>query len=212
MADTPTRSRDLLTPYGRLSFVNLFVAKPTMDGKGDPRYSTNLIIPEPQMKTQAFKDLQEAIIACAEENFGKDWRKKQLRMPIRKGSEREQEGYGDDCVFIAPWTVNKPTVLDREGNPILVPDDVFPGQVARISVRPFSYDKTGNKGVALGLNHVQIVVADMQRLDGRKSAKEVFKEPVADYDTLSEQFDFTRNFGDTAPEDGMMDDLLDSQR
>jgi hypothetical protein len=204
---------DVMTPYGKLSFTNLFEPRATMDGKGDPRYSTNLIIPPKQQETQAYKDLQEAIIACAEEKFGKDWRKKNLRMPIRKGSEREYEGYDDDTIFINPWTKNKPGVVDREGNPILVPGDVWPGQVARLSVRPFAYENSGNKGVALALNHVQIVIAEAPRLDGRKSAADTFKEaPVlTDIDASDFGIDpaIAASSSSKSSGNGLMDDLMD---
>ena len=215
MADTKTK--DVLTPFGKLSFVNLFTARPAMDGKGDPRYGTNLIIPAAQMKTPAYKALQQAIIDAAKDYFGDKVDLKRIRLPIRKGSERDYEGYDDDSVFIAPWSKQKPGVVDKDGNEILIPDDVFAGQVARLSVRPFGYDNSGNKGVALALNHVQIAIANAPRLDGRRSAADTFgKADAVDTDDLADAFGLdASDLGDsvssktaTADIDNEMEDLM----
>jgi hypothetical protein len=188
MADTKT-SKDVLTPFGKLSFVNLYTPRAPMDGKGDPRYGTNLIIPQAQMKTPAYKALQQAIIDCAKDFFGDKVDLKRIRLPIRKSSERDYEGYDEDSVFIAPWSKQKPGVVDKQGNEILIADDVYAGQVARLSVRPFGYDNSGNKGVGLALNHVQIAIADAPRLDGRRSAADTFaKADEVDTDDLADIF------------------------
>ena len=49
----------------------------------------------------------------------------------------------------------------------------------------FFYDKAGNKGVSFGLNHVQIIKADMPRIDGRISVDKAFG-PVEDDDDLED--------------------------
>lgn len=199
MADNSSR-KSIITPYGKLSFCYLFTPRPPMDGKGDARYSTNLIIPAKQMKTAEFKALQDAIIECAKDFFGEKVDLKRLRLPIRKGSERDYEGYTDDSVFINPWSKQKPGVLDRDMNEILIPDDVYAGQVARLSVTPFGYDNSGNKGVSLSLNHVQIAIKDAPRLDGRRSAADTFAkaEATTSEDELAEIFGIEGSSDDAA--------------
>jgi hypothetical protein len=209
MADA--NSKDVLTPYGKLSFCNLFTPRPPMDGKGDPRYGTNLIIPEAQMKTPAFKALQQAILDCAKEFFGDKVDLKRLRLPIRKGAERDYAGYDDTNVFIAPWSKQKPGVVDKDGNEILIPDDVWAGQVARLSVRPFGYDNSGNKGVGLALNHVQIAIAEAPRLDGRKSAADTFgKADAVDTDNLSDIFGLEADTSAPAASSSAVEDEMDT--
>jgi hypothetical protein len=203
---------DIFTPFGKLSFVHLFVARPPMDGKGDPRFSTNLIIPAKQQQTQAYRDFSAAIVDCAKDFFGDKVDLKKLRLPLRKGSERDYEGYTEDAVFIAPWSKMKPGVVDRDGNDIIIPDDVWAGQIARLTVRPFGYDNSGNRGIALGLSHVQIAIKDAPRLDGRKSAADTFKTAGdVDMDGLSDAFGITpaaASANNPKKSSSVMDDLL----
>lgn len=190
-----SEKKDVVTPWGKLSFVNLFQPRPPMDGAGEPRYSTNLIIPKSKMNSPEYKRLSDAIRECAKDYFGDKVDFARIRLPIRKGSERDYEGYDDDAVFIAPWTKTKPGVIDENKNDILAPGDVYAGQVARLTVRPFGYDKGGNKGVGLALNNVQVVLSlDAPRLDGRRSAASEFEEAGSvDVSDLAGAFDIDPN-------------------
>lgn len=176
-----TTKKNFITPWGRLSFCNLFTPRPTMDGKSE-RYSSNLIMQAPAKMTSerqkaAIKELHEACVACAKEFFGEKVNMKNIRMPIRSGEDREYEGYGEGTVFINPWSKQKPGIIDQNKEDVDIPADVFPGQVARLSVRPFGYDTSGNKGVALALNNVQVRLdIDAPRLDGRMSAEASFAD------------------------------------
>jgi hypothetical protein len=131
-----------------------------MDGKSE-RYSTNLIMQTAdRMKNERQKamlqELHAACVACAKDFFGDKVNIKSLRLPIRSGNDREYEGYGDGTLFINPWSKQKPGIVDENKQDVTFPDDVYSGQVARVSVRPFAYDNAGNKGVALALNNVQV--------------------------------------------------------
>ena len=68
----------------------------------------------------------------------------------------------------SPWSKNKPGVVDTNRQDILVPDEVWSGQLVRANVVPFAWTHTGRKGVSFGLNHLQIIQSEgRQRLDGR---------------------------------------------
>ncbi|MEM0949567.1 MAG: ssDNA-binding protein [Pseudomonadota bacterium] len=170
-----------MTPVGVLNFPVLFEPKGNQQNpQQDPRFSGMLLFDSVGVATTAYADLSQEIMQAVrdkwhskadDENFIK-----RLRFPIRAASEKDYEGFEDGEKFISAWckgTDAPPGVVDLDRQP-LGKADVWAGQQARFSVRPFAYDSNGNMGVALGLNHVQIVNQDMPRLDGRQSADKAF--------------------------------------
>ena len=111
-----------------------------------------------------------------EEEFGDDVNFDGLRLPFRDAGEKEYQGYNDGDMFVSAWTKQKPGLVNAQRSEILDPNDVWPGQLARATIKPFAYNVSGNKGVSFALNNVQIVKRDMPRLDGRKAAEEDFDE------------------------------------
>lgn len=171
-------ANEVITPIGLLSFPHLFTPRAAVAG-AEPRYSATLIFDEDAIKSEKYLALKKEVLAAIEEEWpGKSKDAsfiKTLRLPFRDGGEKDYAGYGAGKIFINPWNKQKPGIVDRERNDILVPADVFAGQLARFYVRPYAYAQSGNKGISLSLSHVQIVKADMPRLDGRKSAKDAFR-------------------------------------
>lgn len=162
----------VMTPDGILSFPALFEARAAQEG-AEPRFSINIIFDEVAQRSQKFKDLQAAIEKEAMEFFqGKP--PKGWRNPIRDAGEKDYAGYEDGSVYVQAWSKTKPGLVGPNLEEIDVPSDVFAGQKVRATVRPFGYNKQGNKGVGLSLQNVMIVKYDMPRLDGRTSAKQDF--------------------------------------
>lgn len=178
----------LRTPIGRLCFPNLFEPRPQAPG-GEPRFSATLVFDEIGVKTQEYQNLRRAVHAAIVEKFGADKAAdpkfvSSLRLPFRDPSEKDYDGF-DGEIFIAAWrkgSDTKPGIVDKHGAEIIAPVDVWAGQLASFTVRPFGYDKSGNKGVALGLEHVMIAKSDMPRIDGRRTAKAAFEGSEADVD------------------------------
>jgi len=166
-------SNAMQTPIGTLSFPHLFTPRPPAAG-AEPRFSIALIFDEEAQKSPQMKALKAEIVACAKEEFGENVDLKTLHLPFRKGEEKEYAGYDDGTVFISPWSKQRPGLVDARLQEIIDPNDVFPGQKARATVRPFPYSNSGNKGVSLGLNNVQITDANQPRLDGRVAATNDF--------------------------------------
>lgn len=164
----------VVTPRGTLSFPNVFKAKAAVEG-AEPRFSLNLVFSKEQQKDPAYKALVAAVDACAKEFFnGKlpaNWRN-----PLRPASEKEYAGYADNpgAVYISAWSKNKPGIIGPRLEEIDDESDVYAGQEARITLRPFGYNQAGNKGVGLGLLNVQITKRDAARLDGRMAARDEF--------------------------------------
>jgi hypothetical protein len=68
--------------------------------------------------------------------------------------------------------------VDRRVQPIVDPREIYPGCFVIASVRAFTYDTRGNKGVSFGLNHIQ-KIADGTPIGGRS-------RPEDDFQPLSE--------------------------
>lgn len=177
MADT------VMTPVGYLYSPALFTPKgnPENPAQGE-RYSTLLVFDELATQSTAYMQLRAAVKAAIAEKFGDAKANdsgfvRSLRLPFRNATEK---AYLDDfgaVSFINAWKKGDkpaPDVVDLKGTKILVPGDVWGGQLARMTVRPFAYDSNGNKGVSFGLEHVQIVKADMPVKGGGRSGDAAF--------------------------------------
>lgn len=170
----------LMTPIGILSFPNLFSPRAAVQG-AEPRFSLNLIFDKAATESAEYAALRAAVLEAIEAEWGAGKSKdatflRSLRTPFRDCSEKEYAGYDKGVKFIHAWSKQKPGVVDNRKQEILVPDDVFAGQLARATVRPFTYAQSGNKGVSFALENVQIAKKDMPRLDGRQSADKAFGE------------------------------------
>ena len=164
------------TPYATLSFPQLFAAKPRFEGQ-PAVYSCNLVFDPKQQKSPAYKALQDACIAVARKEWGDNVDLKQVHMPFRDAGEKTYDGYHKGDVFIAPWSKNKPGIVDRNREDVLLPEEVWAGQLVRANVQPFAWNQPKKKGVSIGLNHIQIVESEgRQRLDGRPSAGSAFDD------------------------------------
>ena len=172
----------------RLSYPHLFVpAEPK--GGGDKKYSASIIIPKKDKET--LKKIKAAVEAAKEEGKSK-WGGKipaKLHMPLRDGDEDkpEDEAYANSYFFSCSST-RQPGVVDRSLQPILDPEEVYPGCYVRVNVNFFAYDSNGNKGIGVGLNHVQ-KLSDGERLGGASvSVDAAFADDYEDDD--EDEFDF----------------------
>lgn len=168
------------SPIGVLSFPHLFKPRAPTPG-ADERYSTILIFDENAQNTPEFKKMKKAAYDAAKAKWGEKTdqmiQNGQIRMPFRDASEKSQyAGFDQGKVFISPWSKQKPDVIDGRLNAV-IESDVYPGCMARITYNAFAYENSGNRGVSIGLNNVQIADFTTPRLDGKKSGQD-------DFDTL----------------------------
>jgi Protein of unknown function (DUF2815) len=175
------------TPIGLLSYPHLFVARPAAPG-ADPRFSCALLFDQNAQKDPAFLELRKAVGAVIDEFFGAGKSRDReftasIRSPFRRTAQKKAKGYADmeGGIYIQPWSKDRPGVVDARLQTITVPGDVWPGQMARATVRPFAYDVSGNKGVNFNLNNIQICRTDGPRLDDRRKAEDEF-DPYGDTD------------------------------
>jgi hypothetical protein len=165
----------LITPYAVLSFPTLFTPKPRAEG-GEAVYSCALLFDEAAQKSKEYKAMQDACVAAFKEKFGANTPMKGATFPFRDAGEKadKYQGYEDGVMYINPWTKNKPGIVDARLQDVMVPDQVYAGQIVRAQVAPFAWTNSGKKGVSFGLNHIQIVKHDAPRIDGRVAANKAF--------------------------------------
>lgn len=174
----------VMTPIGFLYFPALFTPKgnkqvPTQA----PRFSGMLLFDNAGVNSTAYQNLKQGVYEALVSKFGAAKAADQnflrtIRLPFRPASEKQYAGFSDGEIFISAWSPQeqRPEVIDLQGGKVLDDKAVFGGQLARFTVRPFAYDTSGNKGVGLILEHVQIVKFDMPRRDGGVSAEDAFKD------------------------------------
>lgn len=183
-----TPSKKLILPPALGSFVFIWEARPPMDGKGEPKYSIALLWP----KKTDLKELKQAINDVATQAFGKDapnlLAKGKLWNPLRDGDE-DKADYADfkGMVYVNAKSTQKPGIVDKNVKPIIDREEAYSGCIYRASVSLFAYDKGGQKGVAVGLQNLQVVkgkAEGMPRLDNRKTAEEEFEAFASENDDL----------------------------
>ena len=170
----------------RLSYANLFEAKVAVSG-GTAKFSTALLIPKGHPQLAALRD---AINAEAVAKFGPDAIKEMAKTkskyhhPLRDGDEeREGEAAYAGMYFANASSKRQPQVVDQKVQPIIDESEIFSGCWANVSINVYPFDVEGSKGIALGLNNVQLVKKD-DRLGGATNAEEDFQvldEAAADF-------------------------------
>ena len=169
-------SAKITTGKCRLSFPNLFTPR-TDDNGENPKYGLKLLIPKSDKATiRALRNLQKEALA---EGIARGINRKKLSGEPGTGQAWDTIHDGDDSE--APedhdhWTVNvsskrKPAIVDRNVQPILDADEVYSGCYARVSVNFYAFNTNGNRGVAVGLNHIQ-KIADGEPLGGARGKAE----------------------------------------
>ena len=169
------------TPYGTLAFPTFFQPRPRAEG-GEPVYSGAILFTPAQQNTPAYKVMQDACIEAARAKFGDKVDLRSVRMPFRDGAEKagQYNGYNAGDTFINPWTKTKPNIVDAQRQEVLLPEQVWAGQLVRFNISPYAWINSGKKGVSFALNHVQIIKTDTPRIDGRASASSAFDDGEVD--------------------------------
>jgi len=175
---------NIITPEGRVSYSNVFKPRRN-DLSGEMEYDITLIFP----KDADLTALKQAAFEALKDKFGpnKDAWPDNLRQPFRKcrdkwkkdretGQDIVPQGMEDpDAVFITAKTIMKPGLVDAALQDIIEPRDFYGGCWARISVRPYAYDKKGNRGVSLGLRNIQKTRDDEAFGDGYAKPQDEFE-------------------------------------
>lgn len=166
----------IITPEARLSYPQLWEPKKA-PGAIEAKYGCTLIF----AKGTNLEKLKQAVIQAARETYeGKAdemLKKGLLKLPFLRGDDpkwSDKAGYGDGTVFIRPTSKERPGVVDRRVQPIMDKAEIYPGCFVLASVRAFTYDTNGNKGVSFGLQNIQ-KVRDGDPLGGKSRPTDDFQ-------------------------------------
>jgi hypothetical protein len=156
----------VITPKFRASFVTIKEAR-CAPGSTLAKFSIVAIFPKGTDLSQMKAMAQSALAA----KWGPDKTKwpKNLRNPIRDGDVEKEgvEGFANS-VFVTLSTLQKPGVVDQNNREIVDLDEVYSGCYCIASVNAYAYDKSGNKGVAFGLQNLK-KMEDGEALGGSRS-------------------------------------------
>ncbi len=157
--NNPTR---VLTGEVRLSYVNLVTPKANLnDPNGQPKYSVTLLIPKSDKSVK--ENIDSSINAAATEAVSKSWggvRPPVMPIPIHDGDGVRENGtpYGDECKgcwVLTASSKNKPQVVHQSDIMTeLLPQDIYSGMYARVTINFFAYNRAGKRGIGCGLGNV----------------------------------------------------------
>ena len=164
-------------PDTRWSYANVWEPK-SING-GTPKYSVSLIVPKSDTKTVA--KIKAAIEAAYEEGTGKlkgDGKSvpalSSIKNPLRDGDiERPDDPAYANAYFINANSATAPGIVDADRNPVLTRSEVYSGVYGRASINFYAFNSNGNKGIACGLNNLQLIRAG-EPLGGKASAESDF--------------------------------------
>jgi hypothetical protein len=165
-------AKRVLTPVFRVSFPKVFKAEAFQEGQ-EPKYSIVMLFSK-QMGTEdvaKFEAMKRMAAETAKAKWG-DKMPKNLRSPFRDGSEKDLPGY-EDVVFVSASSKQKPGLVNEDAEPILNPEDFYPGCYAHAYLTCYAYDTAGNRGVAFGLSTVQ-KIKDGEPFAPRNNAQDDF--------------------------------------
>ncbi len=164
-------------PDTRWSYANVWEPK-SING-GTPKYSVSLIIPKSDTKTVT--KIKAAIEAAYHEGESKLKGSGKsvpplaaIKSPLRDGDiERPDDPAYENTYFINANATTAPGIVDANRNPVLTRSEVYSGVYGRASISLYAFNSNGNKGIACGLNNLQLIRAG-EPLGGKVSAESDF--------------------------------------
>ena len=170
-------STKVVTGKVRFCYVNVF--EPTAMNEGDnPKYNICILISKDDKAT--LDKISKAIAAAKEAGKAKLANKNgqlpadaALKLPLRDGdAERSDDPAFENCYFINANSNRKPSIVDRDLNPIMEKEEFYSGCYGRASINFYAFN-VSSKGIAAGLNNLQ-KLEDGEMLAGGSTAEEDF--------------------------------------
>lgn len=170
-------STKVVTGKVRFCYVNVF--EPTAMSEGDtPKYNICILIPKSDTKTlgkvkaaiEAAKQAGKAKLANKNGQLPAD---ATLKLPLRDGDvERSDDPAYEGMMFINANSQRKPSIVDKDLNPIMTQEEFYSGCYGRASINFYAFN-VQSKGIAAGLNNLQ-KLEDGEMLAGGSTADEDF--------------------------------------
>ena len=179
----------IITPEFRVSFPQVFVAKKVQETDKNAKFSVQMLFrtaanpAKPDTAKEGIVDLKPlsaVVVAYVTELFGADKNKwPKLKMPWRKGEEKDYDGYGPGIIFFGASSMNRPGLVYSDGKTVITLEaDFYAGCYARAAINPFYYKFMGNEGISFGLQNL-IKTRDGEPFGGRSKPEDDFESIAA---------------------------------
>ncbi len=162
---------------GKVRFCYCHVFEPSAMSENDtPKYSTSILISKSDKKT--LDAVKKAIEAAKQEGKAKLADKSgkipaNVKIPLRDGDEeRGDDPAYADCMFLSANSTRKPSIVDKDLNPIMSQEEFYSGCYGRASLTFYAFN-VQSKGIACGLQNLQ-KLEDGEPLVGGSTAEEDF--------------------------------------
>lgn len=171
----PENSTKVVTGKVRFCYVNVF--EPTALNDGDtPKYNICILIPKSDTKTlEAIRNAVEAAKTVGKSKIADKNGKipSTIKLPLRDGDEeRSDDPAYEGMMFINANSTRKPTIVDKDLNPIMSQEEFYSGCYGRASINFYAFN-VQSKGIAAGLQNLQ-KLEDGEMLAGGSTAEEDF--------------------------------------
>ena len=178
----------VITGVCRWSYVNVWQPK-AMEESGKPKYSVSFIFPKSDTATiKALETATEAAYEIGASKLKGNGRSvppiSSIKTPLRDGDiERPDDEAYANSYFLNANSVTQPGIVDADRQPILDQNEVYSGCYGRASLTFYAFNRSGNRGIACGLNNLQ-KIRDGEPLDGHTRAEDDFADFDEDDDFL----------------------------
>lgn len=159
------------------SYPFVFKGRPNDDDK--IKFSVAMVFTKETLESEKGKAFIAAADRAIKMAIKKKWGDappKSLALPFHTSADEiEDKGYKSlgAAMYMNASADQAPGVVDAQLKNVTDETAVYPGVIARATLKAFGYEKKGKRGVSFGLNNIQIL-RDGKRLDGRKAADEDF--------------------------------------
>ena len=103
-----------------------------------------------------------------------------IKNPLRDGDvERPDDPAYANAYFINANSPTAPGIVDADRQPVLTRSEVYSGVYGRASINLYAFNSNGNKGIACGLNNLQLIRPG-EPLGGKASAESDFATDADD--------------------------------
>ncbi|MCH4400440.1 DUF2815 family protein [Staphylococcus haemolyticus] len=174
----------VITGKVRASYAHIFEPHSMQEGQ-DAKYSVSLIIPKSE--TSTINAIEKAVDEAIENGKASKFGGKvpgNLKTPLRDGDiEREDDPNYQDAYFLNASSKSAPGIVDQNKIRLTDASTVVSGDYIRASVNLYPFNTNGNKGIAVGLNNIQLVEKG-EPLGGASAAEDDFDELDTDDDDL----------------------------
>ena len=162
---------------GKVRFCYEHVFEPQAVNEGEaPKYSVCVLISKDDTATldkikKAIEVAKQAGKAKLADKNGKI--PSNIKLPLRDGDdERGDDPTFENCYFLNASSSRKPSIVDRNLDPIMDKDEFYSGCYGRASINFYAFN-VQSKGIAAGLNNLQ-KLEDGEPLAGGSTAAEDF--------------------------------------